>query len=338
MSKRTAKKSNRIVRDMEECFRSFHLPVDKNKLIQGNPMNVAFISQLCNDRVCAAILVTHDKQLGYAGIKIAFHLKVPSERLTDVLQLLNLCNENMSFNHFVVCPCCNEVSLKAALFLPDDSLPRGKFKRLIQNMLEDSYLCSSLIEEVATNGNPEVFYDRFMDDHKDDMKKEGALSTEVESKILSDMESVLTVLKITIEGDDRRADGFVMNFLLEGMDIPLQMKIRLSHSNEAVIMYLTPPCIVPNEKLPVVTELINWLNRGSVPDHFFIHRETKHLILLKGIMIDSGVLDKREFEMAVHMLLINGRLFFPIINEQLSSNETPEVLLEKIKENYKNSH
>jgi hypothetical protein len=300
-------------------------------------MNVVFTSQLCNDRVCAAVFATYDRQVEYVGINIAFHLKVPLERLTDVLQLLNLCNERLPLNHFVVCPCCNEVSLTAALFSPGGNFPKSKFKRLIQNMLEDSYLYSPLIEEVSINGNPEILYDNFMDDHKDDMKKE-EISTEVKSKIMGDMESVLTGLKIAIEDADRCADGFVMNFLLEEMDIPSQMKIRLDHSNEAVIMHLTPPFTVPNEKMPVVTELINRLNRGSIPEYFFINRETKNLFLLKGVMIDNGVLDKKEFEMAVHTLLVYGRVFIPLINEQLSSNETPAVLLEKIRGKYKDSH
>jgi len=74
------------------------------------------------------------------------------------------------------------------------------------------------------------------------------------------------------------------------------------------------------------------------PEHLFIHRQTKRVVLLKGIMIDNGVLDKEEFEKSIRMLLGNGSIFFPIIKEQISSNESPEVLLAKIRENYKDSH
>ena len=60
MSKRETKRSNQIVRDMKECFRSFHLPVDKSK--KGKNVELAFTSQICNDHVCAAVIVTYDRQ------------------------------------------------------------------------------------------------------------------------------------------------------------------------------------------------------------------------------------------------------------------------------------
>ena len=58
MTKQENKKANQVVRDMKECFRSFNLPVNQNKSIQDNPMNVVFTSQISNDRVCAGVAVT----------------------------------------------------------------------------------------------------------------------------------------------------------------------------------------------------------------------------------------------------------------------------------------
>jgi hypothetical protein len=95
---------------------------------------------------------------------------------------------------------------------------------------------------------------------------------------------------------------------------------------------------VPDEKMPVIMELINLMNRMPRPDHLFITRQTKRVILLKGIMIDNGVLDKQEFEKSIRTLLGNGHLLFPSIKEQLSSNESPEVLLTRVGENFKDNH
>ena len=55
-------------------------------------------------------------------------------------------------------------------------------------------------------------------------------------------------------------------------------------------------------------------------------------------MVDNGVLDKTEFEMSIRILLATGKLFFPVVNERLSSSESLQVLVEKIKENHERQH
>jgi hypothetical protein len=42
------------------------------------------------------------------------------------------------------------------------------------------------------------------------------------------------------------------------------------------------------------------------PDHLFIQRYTKLVILLKGIMINNAVLDKKEFEKSIRTLSGSG--------------------------------
>ena len=338
MTKKENKKGNQVVRDMKECFRSFNLPVNQNKSIQDNPMNVAFTSQICNDHVCAFVAVTFDRPEGYVGIDASSRLKVPSEKMAEISKLLNLLNGVSPIYGYSVCQYCNTVSLRSGLFLSGEVLSKDKFRRLIHDMLEDTYLCSPLIAEVVAGGNPEALYDRFMDDHKDLMSKESKLSEGAKSKILGDMESVMTGLKIPIKDDERLADGFVLDCMLPGMDFPLRMGITLDHANEMVSLSMGPSFTVPDDKISVMTELVNRINRMSAPDHLFINRQTKRVILLKAIMIDNCVLDKREFEKSIRTLLGSGRSYFTIINEQLSSNDSPGDLLKKIIGNYKDSH
>jgi hypothetical protein len=337
MTRKENKKGNQVVRDMKECFRSFHLPVNQLKAIQDNSMNVAFTSQICNDHVCAGVAVTFDRAEGYVGIDAFFHRKVPSDKMAEISKLLNLLNGVSPIYGYSICQCCNTISLRSSLFLMGEILPKGKFGRLIHEMLEDTYLCSPLIEEVVAGGNPEALYDRFMDDHKDTMGKESTLTEGAKRKILIDMESVMTGLKISIKDDERIANGFVMGCMFEDMDFPLRMGVTLDNETEMVRLILSAPFIVPDVKIPVTTELVNLINRRSAPDHLFINRKTKRVVLHKAIMIDNGVLDKRELEMSIRTLLGNGSLFFPIIKEQLSSNESPEVLLERIRAKYTDS-
>ncbi len=328
MSKYSPNKRNQIIRDAKQCFQSLDLPINNNEFDKDS--EIVFTSQICNDHVCAIALVSLHDQVDFISIDINFSPKVPSAKMVNVWQLLNLLNGMMPIYHYSICPRCNGISLRSALFLSEEILPKGKFKRLVQDMLDDAYLCFPLIEEVAKAGNPEILYDRFMDDHKDIMKMEGRLSKEVISKILGDMKSVFAELKMSRTEVEIRGNMFIKDFVFQDMDIPLRMGIELAHENEIITMNLAPPFTVPHEKIPMVTELVTHLNRGHGPNHFFIHRESHRVVLLKGIMIGNGILDKKEFKMAVCALLEVGCKVFPIIKEQLSTNEKPDALVNRI--------
>lgn len=330
------KKKNHVVRDMKECFRSFHLPVKDDQ--RGKDRHLAFTSQICNDQVCAMVAVTYDKQAGYVGIDTSFFPKVPADKVPEISQLLNLLNGYRPICSYSICHCCNTVSLQYGLFLSGLALPVGKFKRLLHDMLEESYLAFPLIAQVIKDGNPEELHRRFMDDHRDLLKGKGGLLKEAKNNILQDMESVIAGLSISIKEDDRIDNGFVIDCMLPDMDFPLRVGVSLNNENEAIDISFGPQFTVPDDNLPVMTELVNRINRMTGAEHFFITNQSNRVILLKGVMIDNGALDKKEFEKALRTMFGSGHMFFPIINEQLSSNESPEVLLAKIKANYKASH
>ena len=197
---------------MKDCFRSFHLPVNDIKSPHADRMNVAFGSQICNDHTCAGVVVTYNRQQRYVGITITFHLNVPSERVTEVIRLLDLWNGMMPLDHYSVCECCNSVSMWAVLFLHDDSLPDGKFKRLIHDMLEYAYFSFPLIIEVINGGKQEDVHTRFTDGCRDLGKIEKAISSKNARTIISDMESVLHDLEISIREEDLHDDGLAIYF------------------------------------------------------------------------------------------------------------------------------
>jgi len=322
---------NQVVMDMEECFRSFDLPVYKNKNTNDN--DLAFTSQICNDHVCADVFATYDTQIGYVGIDFSFRDKVPSEKMPEILQLLNLLNGYRPLYGFSVCQRCNTISLRSDIFLSTEILPRDEFKRLISDILEDVYLCSPLIKDVVDGGNYKELHDRFMEGHKDILNMGSKPPRNIDGKILSDMESVITDLKIHINNKDRTVNEFISDLKLDEM-VSIRMSITLSHENKIVVLYAAPPFNVPNEKMTVVTELVNLINRMVKQGHLYIYPQTNRVHIIKGIIIDNGGLDKKEFEMSIRTLLGNSRIFFPIITEQLSSNESPEFLLAKINKNH----
>jgi hypothetical protein len=329
MTNKINKKSNNVVREMKECFRFFHLPVNK-KNKSDEDFNIVFTSEICNDHVCAVVGVVYDKKLKYVAIEIHFQPKVSSDKLAEIWRLFNLLNRMMPLYHYAFCTCCNGISLEGGIFLSDDNLPVSKFSIFLRDLLKDSYLCAPLIKAVAEGGNPEALHDRFRKDNLIAIDNGSCSSKEIKHRILSNVETVLAGLQIEIE-EENKSDGCFVNFLCsEAEDFHLRMGIKVIADGKMITLHLTPSFTVPDEKIPVMTELIGRINKISIHNNLFIQSDTKRISLLKGIIIDDVVLNKKEFKLVLDSILACGRTIFPIIKEQISSNESPAAIVERI--------
>lgn len=339
MSKKENKKSNQVVRDMKECFRSFNLPVNQNKSIQDNPRNVVFTSQICNDRVCADVSVIHDRQSGYAEIQISSMFRIPAGRLTEVIEFFDLCNAGLPLEHYSVCPCCNRVFVQTVLFLPNDSLPVGKFKQLIHGILEHTYLSFPLIAAVIIGDNPRDASVRFAEGCKGLREMGNDIPNEVVKTILSDMESVINDTRLSIREDDRFDDGFYVYYNEPKQnEFVLCMILQLFKDRALVVLETFPLFDIPNKEIALITESVNWINRYIKLGCMYVDREDKRVKFRKGIMIANNALDKSELKIAIKEMILYGWLFFPAIKDQLSSNESLEAVMARRREADKDSH
>ena len=333
MNKKENKKSNKVIRDMEECFRSFHLPVHKNK--SGADLDLAFTSQICNDHFCTPIAAIYCRQSEYVALEIPFVIKVPSEKLADTWRLFNLINEMMPLYHYSIWKSNNGFSLIGGMFLGGDQLSASKYKSFIHDLLEDSYLCFPLIKAVIEGGNPDAIYDKFMKDNLNFVKKINCISKKNKSKILDDVKTALAEMKI-INQEEKIFDSPLTNSQCpETNDFRFSHRFEVSDDGKTLIFNLTSSLIVPNEKIPVIMELIGRLNEMSRHDCLYFQRESKRIFLLSGIIIVDGVFDKKEFEVTCDFMLFWGMKVFPIINEQMSSNESPETMIKRVRETIK---
>ena len=328
-------KDNKIVSDMKECVRSFDLPINEFKPVKGS--NIVFTSQARNDHFYSDIGVTYSKILKHVGIDVTLNINVPSEKMAEVWELLNLFNGRMPVYHYSIFQSLNSVSLRAILLVSEGCLPIGKFKRLLQEMLENTSLCFPLITELVEGANPEDLYNRFLEEDDDEgVKGESAISKEKANKILNDVKSVFADFKMLIEKRNRLDNGFVFNYWDQQMlDVPFGLQVLLFRKNKVVVLSFTPLFNVPDEKVPVIKELIGRISRVVGNEHLFFNRKTRQVNLIKGVLIDNGVLDRKEFKNSVLSLYSHGGIFLPIIMEQILSNKTPEDLEAKILEKAK---
>ena len=147
--------------------------------------------------------------------------------------------------------------------------------------------------------------------------------------IYKDIKDVFAKLNLPIKKDRKRGDFFVdISFLDDGKLIRC-VGAYVDKYQEYVALTMSIKQTVPSDKIPVMLELINLVNQSAVIDHLVMESTTKTVILTKGVIIDEGLLDKKEFETAVRTILGNGSMFFPLVLEQISSNDKPEALMER---------
>ena len=337
MSKRTAKKSNRIVRDMEECFRSFHLPVDKSK--KGKDVELAFTSQICNDHVCATVFATYDRQVEYVGIDFSFHPPMPLKRVPEIIKLLNLLNGIQVLSDFSICPCCNMLKLKTGLFIQGETIPMSKYKRLIENMLEYSYHTFPLIMEVINDGNFRTAGDRFMDDHKDLWNGKNTYTETIKEEILNDAKAVLADCHFNLDEKSPVNDTYIQGYQypkVPGLNFVLGIKVR--GENEALVLSMSAAFDVLDDRKDIIMELVNLINKGCRGTHMYYSHDKKNVVLLSGVMLKSGSVDKTELKIVFTAFVSYGFLMLPIVYEQMTSAESPKTLILKVLDSNSNAN
>jgi hypothetical protein len=327
-NKKNIKSAHRVVRDMKACFRSFQLPITEAQPGGDYAFSCDFLSHISNENVCALAMVKYDRHHGYININISTGLVIPAERLTEVLKMINLLNGMTPIYQYSICPCCNEISVHVSLHIHDHQLSKDKFKRLISYLLEDTYNHFPLIAQVVAGGSSEDVFEWFINDHKHLISTESKLTAEMEDKILEDVKLMFADFDITINDNDRVSDGFIIQFAHpKEPGLFLRVGTILHGDNEIVALSMSPPSAVPDDKLDVMIALVNRINRLCSSDHIYISSQKKNVVLLKGVMLDNGSIDKEELKSAFGELLGNGFRLFPIINEQLTSDESPETLI-----------
>ena len=332
-------KSNQVVRDMKECFKSLQLPMRKGQTSDAYTFSWDLVSEICNENVSAILTVKYDRYRKVISINISFDQDVPPGMVTEVLKLLNLLNGTVSYYRYIIGTCSNKISALTGLYVSEGRLSKDKFRRLICDFLEDTYsICPLIMQLLREGGNPEEIYDRYMDGQIDGYRDlmsidadymtsmENKHTTEMDGNILDDIKSVFADFDITANDDDRVDDGFIIDLVHpKDQDLYVRFCTILDSENQVVSIYIAPFFAVPDNRFDVMMELVNSINRVCNTGHMFITRDNKHVWLWTEIMLDNGVIDKKELKNAFRTLLDNGCRLFPIIKEQLTFNESPDA-------------
>jgi len=86
---------------------------------------------------------------------------------------------------------------------------------------------------------------------------------------------------------------------------------------------------VPAERRQKVRKLINLINQSIDTNHFLMDSQTGTLTLGRELPAWDDTLDIESFNIHVKEVVRDGRMFFPLIVEQIYSNQKPKKILAK---------
>lgn len=326
MSSKNKKKSNKVVRDMKECFQSLLLPVEN--ATKGESYN--FKSKIDNASTLSIIKVEYRPKFNCVNINFSFGV-VQSKDLTVIRKMLNLMNETTDLCQISLCPCCNEIILHASLFVLDNKLPKDKFIWLLRYLLEVAHMAYPIVGQVCILGSDPEKYCGDLHDHLWSVThQDKGLNKEMTEKVLKDLESVFAELKITINDENRVTNGFIFSYVHpEDCGLFINMTTTLDNENGVLTIFAVSSFTVPKEKMPEVTDLVNRINRLCINDHLFIDHENMRGIFTCGMRLDNVVLSEDEFLNTFREIISDALCWLPILSELITSGGIPSDLIRK---------
>lgn len=326
MRKKVNKKGSKIVRNMKQCFRSLHLPVENAKA--GELYD--FKSKIDNANTLAEVIVEYRPD--FNCVNINFNLGVmKTGNIDEIKKLINLINGITPFCQFSLCPCCNEIILHANLFVSNNKLQKDKFDWLLRYMLEIAHLAYPGISMlVFKGGTAEKYYDICKDNIWNVTYREQGLDKEMKEKVLNGLASIFADLKFTVTDENRIENGFIFSCAHPSEPgLCINMITALDTEDSTVIIHAVSSFTVPDDKMTAIIELVNRINRLCGYQHLFVDSLGKRSVFLYGIRLDNGVLPEEEFQNAFKVMITDALCWFPILQELVTSGGLAADLIRK---------
>jgi len=319
------KKNSLIYAQMKECL----IKEGFNVLEDGQHPSYRVRSMIQSNSVKMCILCSYDADNSYADIRISTDQFTSGLDKAEMIELVNSFNCHFDLYHLVLRPDFRSLEVRSGIFISHGNLPSDKFTWLLRSLIRKG----------------ERVY-RFFDDSTegtivdlDDLALPSTINDLQYRKIRKGIEGVMNKLDLPIKEDDwidnsvcfdvdfDHIAGLMSTIGIEVADKPGCVSMAMVHHEE-----------IPERKIPVILELISRINQLAVVDHVYYEPGMCKVFVHKGILLSRGILDVKEFERAVRMLIENGYLYLIIVLQQLSSAESPKDLLDRMFTNHFKKH
>jgi len=147
-------------------------------------------------------------------------------------------------------------------------------------------------------------------------------------KIFADMKKCVEEmgLKILDEKVDQGIFSGMSTFAYPDYNMAIVFNFDTSQDLAEVIVRYAD---MPEEKLSVLYELLNYMNNYLMFNHFSVDFESGGLFLRSGMIVNHYFLDKEVFKRILINALGTGYTFMPMIAEQINTEHTPQAIMER---------
>lgn len=320
---------DRNFKAMRECFQEAGLPVFKDPcLCDNNPNKLKSI--LIKGTLSIYIDGSYDPVHHFAKIKFCLNDPIDSKDFDAARMMINSMNIYLPFYHYSLCSCCSNIEISSGLYSPVPKLFKRRFKIImtgILNEINDVY--PSMIQAIRSGINYDALKQE-LTNKKDnlsadeDTSADDAMAGKTLDKVLKTMEQVLKKMKLLADENHIETTEFAIRMILPEHD-NFEACLGFFVKRGYLVLSMSPPAKIPDDKIISVMDLVNRLNNVSVIEYLWLDYEKNDIIIIKSILLPKTILNKDEFEWAIHSLVGQGVSMIGAVLEHAASNQTPEA-------------
>jgi len=143
-------------------------------------------------------------------------------------------------------------------------------------------------------------------------------------QLFKDMKDCLTSVGLPVSKEHTEGDFTFFLSEVDCGDYSMHLMALFDPDEEMVTLSVMLSHAVPPAKMTVVCELVNLINGMVDISHFAMHPDTGLIILRNGLFIVDNSSDKTQFQRLLKRLVSDGRLFFPLISDQVFTDLSPK--------------
>lgn len=146
-------------------------------------------------------------------------------------------------------------------------------------------------------------------------------------KVLNDMKDCISSFGLPIidEINENGQSAIVTKFQYEHYGFGI---IATYHPEGDLVEIVICYGVAPQNRIKPLSELMNYINAHVLSGHFFVDDLTMGMSFRSAVHITEE-LDKEEFEWALQQVMGSSYKFFPIIIEQMFSEDEPANIFKK---------
>lgn len=146
-------------------------------------------------------------------------------------------------------------------------------------------------------------------------------------KIMNDMKNCISSLGLPImdEIHDKGQSVIISKFQYEHYGFGI---VATYHPDGDLAEIIIGYGVAPETKIKPLSELMNYINAHILSGHFFVDHETKIMSFRSAVHVDDA-LNEEEFEWALKQVMGSSYQFFPVVIDQLFSDEEPLNIFKK---------